>query len=94
MSKLSQCIFEWDSDDYNSAKRSEMRLAGLMNTSDSAIRHAITKEELSRHCRWRTCGTKKTTDLVQALLLTNPNPNPNPNSTIPQIMAEAIVAGM
>ena len=52
MSKLSQCIFEWDSDDYNllmSAKRSEMRLAGLVNPSDSAIRHAITKEELSRH---------------------------------------------
>ena len=72
MSKLSQCIFEWDSGDYSllmSAKRSEMTLAGLVNPSDSAITHAISKDELSKHCRRRTRGTKKTIELIEALLL-------------------------
>jgi hypothetical protein len=50
-----------------SAKRSEMTLAGLANPSDSAVKHAISKEELSKHCKRKTRGAEKTIELIEAL---------------------------
>ena len=72
MGKLSNCIFEWDADDFDlliSAKKSELVKAGIANPSDNAAKNAITKDELARHCRRRTRGTEWTTDLIEKLLL-------------------------
>ena len=72
MKQLSSCIFEWDMQDVElliSAKRGELVSAGILSPSDAALRKAISKEELARHCRRRTRGAEKTVDLVEALLL-------------------------
>ena len=37
--------------------------------SDSAVRKAITKEELARHCKRRTRGAQETSKLIEDLLL-------------------------
>ena len=72
MSKLSGCIFEWDGSDYNlllSAKRSQLIMAGLDSPTQSAVKNAISAEELSKHCRRRTRGTEAIVDAIEALLL-------------------------
>ena len=46
MAKLSNCIFEWDADDFNAlirAKRGELVQAGITSLSDHAVKVAITK---------------------------------------------------
>ena len=57
MSQLSSAIFEWDREDFEH----------LM--SPSAIQKAISKDEMARHCKWRTRGVKQTTEAIEALLL-------------------------
>ena len=72
MAKLSTCIFEWDAEDYQlllKAKEEELVAAGVQYPSNAAVRKAITSEELARHCRRRTRGADKTTDLLETLLL-------------------------
>ena len=51
------------------AKQGEMRSAGLSHPSDTAVRKAISRDELLRHCRRRTRGVQQTTSAVEALLL-------------------------
>lgn len=51
------------------AKRGELIKSGLSNPPDSAIRKALMRDELARHCRRRTRGTESTTDLIEKLLL-------------------------
>ena len=49
MAHLSECIFEWDKQDYDcliSAKRGEMVQAGVVNPTDTAVKKAISKDEL------------------------------------------------
>lgn len=61
MSRLSEAIFEWDKTDYDrlaDAKRGCLQQEGVRNPSMSAIHKAITREELSRHCRRRTRGAE------------------------------------
>ena len=72
MSRLSSAIFEWDMEDVErlmSAKKGEMAAAGIPNPSSSAVRKAITKDEMARHCKRRTRGIKQTTEAIEALLL-------------------------
>ena len=69
---LSKCIFEWDEQDVNllmDAKKGELMQAGLADPSLSAIRNALTKDELSRHCRRQTRGQEETVKEIEALLL-------------------------
>ena len=51
------------------AKREELIRAGVSDPSTSAIRKAISKEELAHHCRRKTRGVSETTDLIEAFLL-------------------------
>ena len=51
------------------AKRGCLQREGVSNPSLSAIRKAITKEELSHHCRRSTRGAEVTLQLIEALLL-------------------------
>ena len=72
MGSLSSCIFEWDEEDYQKlieAKRGELVGAGVSDPSPAAIRKAISREELARHCRRRTRGATETADLIEALVL-------------------------
>ena len=72
MGRLSSAIYEWDSGDYQrlmEAKRGEMVRAGLSHPSDAAVRKAISREEVLRHCRRRTRGAEETTSAIEALLL-------------------------
>ena len=72
MSKLSNCIFEWDTADYDKlhdAKLGELKKAGVSFPTLDAARDAITLEELARHCRRKTRGTVTTTTLIESLLL-------------------------
>ena len=72
MAHLSSSIFEWDAGDFDLlmvAKRGEMVRAGIPNPPESAIKKAISKEELARHCRRRTRGVGKTVELIESLLL-------------------------
>ena len=75
MARLSTAIFEWDMGDYTKlleAKRGELVALGITNPSERAIRKAITKEELMKHCRRRTRGVEETTKTIEQLLL-SPN---------------------
>lgn len=72
MSRLSQCIFEWDTEDFKlliEAKKGQLEKEGVQNIGDSAIIKLLTKEELARHCRRRTRGTDETRQLIEALIL-------------------------
>ena len=72
MGSLSTCIFEWDEADFSklmSAKRGELINAGIRDPSPHAIRKAIKKDELARHCRRRTRGATETATLIEAVLL-------------------------
>lgn len=51
------------------AKKGCLQQQGVSNPSDSAIRNAINKEELSRHCRRRTRGAEETYKAIEDLLL-------------------------
>ena len=71
MSCLSNAIFEWEESDVTllvSTKRAEMREAGVSHVSDTAVKNAITREELARHCRRRTRG-EETVKAIENLLL-------------------------
>ena len=72
MARLSSCVFEWEEGDFNllmEAKRGELRKAGVISPTDGAVRKAINRKEMARHCRRRTRGTSETTRLIEALLL-------------------------
>ena len=72
MSRLSMAIFEWDTGDFThllEAKRNELAASGVSNPSNTAVRKAITKEELLKHCRRRTRGVDETIKIVEQLLL-------------------------
>ena len=65
MSRLSAAIFEWDRSDYDlllSAKWSELIAVGVSNPPHTAVQKAVSKEEMAKHCRRRTRGTKETVD--------------------------------
>ena len=51
------------------AKKGCLQREGVGNPSSAAIKKALTREELSRHCRRRTCGEVETRELMEQLLL-------------------------
>ena len=70
--RLSSCIYEWDEGDLDllmSAKRGELVQAGVPDPSSRAIRTALTREELARHCRRKTRGAEETITMIESLLL-------------------------
>jgi hypothetical protein len=72
MARLSDCTFEWDADDFNNllaAKQREMAKVGVSNASQRAVRKAIARDELARHCRRRTRGTEQTNRLIEDMIL-------------------------
>ena len=72
MRLLSGCLFEWDEGDFDNlmaAKREELVRAGVNDPWSAAVKKAVSREELARHCRRRTQGTSDTTELIEALLL-------------------------
>ena len=71
MAKLSSCIFQWDQEDYDhlmAAKRGELVRAGMRDPSATAVRKAISKDELACHCRRQTREATKTKELLGELL--------------------------
>ena len=71
MSRLSACMFIWESEDVERlerAKRAELVAKGH-NPTDHAVRTAVTRQELALHCRRRTAGVQATVDNIQRLLL-------------------------
>ena len=72
MSHLSSCIFEFDAEDVRllrQAKASEIEATeGRSNLSTADLDSRITKAELSKHCRRKTRGVNKTTELISQLL--------------------------
>ena len=72
MSRLSGCLFEWDTGDYErlvEAKMGELVKAGVSLPSVTAAKKSIVKEEMARHCRRRTRGVECTGGAIEALLL-------------------------
>lgn len=72
MSRLSNCIFEWDSaavELLHRAKCAEMVAAGIPRPSEAAVRKAVSKQEMSRHCRRCTRDSQQISQLIEALLL-------------------------
>jgi len=45
-------------------------MSGVANPSEEAIKEAVTKEEMARHCRRRTRGVEATSKLIESLLTT------------------------
>ena len=71
MGRLARCIFEWDAEDLTllyRAKRGELKMAGVANPSEEAVRTAVTKEEMARHCRRRTRGSEATSRMISSLM--------------------------
>ena len=72
MAAVSNCIFEWDKDDYQllmTVKRQELVAAGLQVPTEAAVMKAITREEAARHCRRRTLGVAEMEQMLENLLL-------------------------
>lgn len=71
MARLSNCIFEWDGDDVallHQAKQHELLLRGVPNVDDSIVKKSIRNDELHMHCRRRTRGAQRTTELIENLM--------------------------
>ena len=72
MSRLASCIFGWVGADVKMlerAKREDLKAAGIPNPSDSAVRNAIAKAEMARHCKRRTRGVATPKEGINNLLL-------------------------
>ena len=72
MSRLSSSIYEWDAGDFAllmEAKKAELMKAGVPNPKDAAVKKAISRNELMRHCRRRTRGIANTVSAIESLLL-------------------------
>ena len=70
MCSISKEIFEWDPKDVNlltQAKKEELEMAGISNPPPGAVKRAITKKELAKHCKRRTRGSEQTILLLNQL---------------------------
>ena len=69
--RLSQCIFEWSSEDLTflkKAKKGELLDSKITKSSDEDIMRYVTKKELSTHVHRKTRGVQVTTMLISNLL--------------------------
>ena len=72
MSRLSSSFYEWDAGDFEhlmEAKKAELMKAGIPNPREAAVKKAMSKDELARHCWRRTRGVMNTVTAIKALLL-------------------------
>ena len=61
MARLSQCIFQWDSNDLERlklVKKREMESQGIKEPGDRDVLSRITSREFALHCRRTTCSTE------------------------------------
>ena len=59
MSRLSACVFEWDTEDFQrlyAAKRGQLSASGVWSKRKEDVAMHITKKELALHCKQRTQG--------------------------------------
>lgn len=71
MSRLSGCVFEWDSEDLQrlyAAKQSELRAKGVWSVRKEDVSLHVTKKELALHCKRHTRGIPETTRLIKELI--------------------------
>ena len=71
MSKLSACIFQWNSDDVAAlrrAKSAKLSGKGVSGLSDGDVLRLLGRKELALHCRRSTRGVEETTRLLQELI--------------------------
>ena len=76
MAQLSSCIYEWEERDVSllmDAERTELMAAGVTNPTNRAVRKAISRAELAKHCRRRIRGTQETLNQIENLLLSLSN---------------------
>ncbi|XP_060590001.1 uncharacterized protein LOC132745184 [Ruditapes philippinarum] len=72
MARLSRCIFKVDEHDYTllmKAKRQELVQQGVPSPTDNDVVQRITSDEIGRHCKRATRGTKETTSLITDLIM-------------------------
>ena len=78
MSRLADCIFEWDKNDVDrlvAAKKSELEMQGFPEASDEDARERISSRELRLHCRRSTRGPNETIKLISHLVTELSGPN-------------------
>ncbi len=71
MSRLSSCIFEWDSGDVaflRQTKREQLKREGVPGITEKLVDQQITKDELALHCRRRTRGERQMVIMIEQLL--------------------------
>ena len=71
MSRLSACIFEWDPVDLallRKAKREVLKSLYVSPLTDAIVDRHLSRDELALHCRRKTRGVEKTTELLENLL--------------------------
>ena len=72
MSRLSACVFEWDTKDLQiyAAKRGQLSASGVWRKRKQDVAMHITKKELAlhSHCKRRTRGVEETTRLIKELI--------------------------
>jgi hypothetical protein len=72
MAKLSGAIIKWDEKDFEllrKAKKGEVVLAGLKNSSVDAVTKSISKMELAKHCKIRKRGPDNAIRLIESLFV-------------------------
>ena len=71
MSRLSACVFEWDTKDLQrlyAAKRGQLSARGVWRKRKEDVAMHITKKELAFHCKRRIRGVEETTRLIEDLI--------------------------
>ena len=71
MSRLSACVFEWDTKDRQrlyAAKRGQLSVRGVWRKRKEDVAMHITKKELAFHCKRRIRGVEETTPLIEDLI--------------------------
>ena len=66
MGRMSKCIFEWSTEDFNNLKIAKARELGLDEDYPTVMK-AISKKEMALHCRRKTRGAEETSVLFQLL---------------------------
>ena len=93
MAHLSQCIFEWSSEDLSLLKKAntgELLNSKITNSSDKDIMRYVTKKELSTHVCRKTRGVQVTTMLISNLLEAFSGPQGTDTLGVPSLDSDRI----
>ena len=69
MGRVSKCIFEWSTEDFNNLRTAKPTELGL-DEDHRTVMKAISKKEMALHCRQKTRGAEETLVLLFQLLET------------------------